>query len=380
MIPEFIQRVKQHAEKESSYTQRDFIEHFSDKQSLDGLKDFIRKNSHKTMEFFHSSDDWQALVPPAFQATIAEYGSVDPLPDGLVTPQSEDRDHAVKRWVWKTEPIEDYLEGEAFKETYTEGATSVVRWRKPGAKIVETMEAARDLPLDVVQTNLRLTLNEFRAKEWKHFSHELHKGTSDKFDTRSTDKNGTPLNIQGWRDLFSNAYDDENASAVDLATWADIKNARQQMLRRQRDAVRPNVLIVNASTEASLSEDERVVNAHILGGTDTFFRTGTLPNIYGLQVIVIPDGHFGYFENDITRQSDEFILSNDAFLLTTNNGPTILRHNREPLSTETWRIWDGQKQALNIWERYDFSMFRYTNIMRIIQSHTDLSGTTIALD
>jgi hypothetical protein len=365
MYENLIAKLKEYNQRESTYSQHSFLEHFSDSESQGALKDFLRRYSHKPMNFFHASDDWQAFVPAAFQSTIAEYGAIDPLPDGLITPQSESRDHAVKRFVWKSTPIEDYLEGEPFNESYIEGGTAVVRWRKPGSKIMQSYEASSDLPLDVLQTTLRLTLNEFRVREWKHFTHELHKSTSDQFDTRSTDKNGQPLVINGWKDLFDNAYPDVGVDALGAIAWSDVKEARQKMLRRQRDAVRPNILLINATTEAALSEDEKVVNAHIFGGPDTHFRTGTLPNVYGLQVIVVSDANFGYFTDDISRKNDEFNQSTDGFLITTNNGPTILRHNREPMSTETWNVFDGQKRAMNIWERYDFGTFRYTNIMRI---------------
>lgn len=161
-----------------------------------------------------------------------------------------------------------------------------------------------------------------------------------------------------------------------MANWDDVKLARAQMLRRDRDAVRPNILIVNATTEAELSEDNRVNAANVLGGADTFFRTGTLPNIYGLTVVVVPDAHFGYFNDDVNRKNDIFVRSNDAFLITTNNGPTIMRHNREPLSSETWRVFEGQKNAMNMWERYTFGTFRYTNILRLVKDHAKLDGAS----
>lgn len=358
-------KLKAHSQRERTYSQQDFIENFSDSESQGALKDFLRRYSHKRMEFFQSSDDWHSFVPPALQSTIAEYGGIDALPEGLITPQSESRDHAVKRFVWKATPIEDYQEGESFNESYIEGGTAIVRWRKPGASIVQSYEAASDLPLDVLQTTLRLTLNEMKVREWKNLTHELHKATSDNFDTRSTNKNGESLGITGWKDLFDNAYPDVGVEALGSIAWADVKNARQKMLRRQRDAVRPNILLINATTEATLSEDEKVVNAHIFGSPDTHFRTGTLPNVYGLQILVVSDANFGYFTDDLSRKNDEFNLSTDGFLITTNNGPTILRHNREPMSTETWNVFDRQQRKMSVWERYDFGTFRYTNIMRI---------------
>jgi len=84
-----------------------------------------------------------------------------------------------------------------------------------------------------------------------------------------------------------------------------------------------------------------------------------------LTFVVVPDALHGYFTNDITRKNATFVPTNDVFLIATNNGPTIIRHTREPLTTETWRIQDGQKEAINIWERYEYSVYRHTNLMRI---------------
>ena len=89
MKPEFIDRLRQHNEKEGTYSQRDFVEHFSTKEAQDGLKEFIRRYSHKSLEFFHSSDDWNAFIPASFQSIVAEYGAVPMLPEGLITTQSE---------------------------------------------------------------------------------------------------------------------------------------------------------------------------------------------------------------------------------------------------------------------------------------------------
>ena len=90
-----------------------------------------------------------------------------------------------------------------------------------------------------------------------------------------------------------------------------------------------------------------------------------MPNVYNLIFVVVPDALHGYFTNDMTRKNDTFVRTNDVFLVATGNGPTIMRHTREPLSTETWQIFDGQKHAMNIWERYEYSVFRHTNLMRI---------------
>lgn len=360
--------VVQHCRENKNYTQRDFVEHFSDPEAQEGLKQFIRMNSHKPMrEFSGTSNDYQALVAPAFQSVIAEYGLIADLPDNLITVVPEDRESVTKRFVWKAEGIEDYLEGEPFKETYFEAGTNVVRWRKPGAKIVNTYEAIKDIPLDVVQINLRLTLNEFKAREWKHFLHELHKGTSNLFPMNATDKHGNSLQtgtnaIDGWRAFYDNALGD----ALQEVTWADIKLGRKKMATRERDAVMPDTLIMNASTESDLSDDSRVNQANIYGSANTHFATGQMPRVYGIQnFIVVPDSYFGYFADDTARKSADFVPTNDVFLLTTQNGPTVMRHTREPLSTETWRIYDGQREALNLWERYDYGIFRYTNILRI---------------
>lgn len=376
------EEVNQHFAKNRTYTQRDFLQHFADEEAEKELKLWIRQNRHKPMSTFSgTADDFRALVAPALQAEIAQYGLVDELPQNLITGVSEDRDHAVARWVWKSEGIEDYLEGEEFKETFIEGATAVKRWRKPAAKIVTSYEAIADIPLDIVTMNLNLTLNEFRVREWKHFTHELHKGTSNKFDTASTDKNGNPLNINGWRHLFDNAVEPTDPSAEGTyASWDEIKVARAAMLRKERDAVMPNVVIMNASTEAELSDDSRVNLAQVFGGADTFFRTGQLPSIYRLEPVIIPDAHFGYFDNDVSRLNADFVLTNDVFLLTTNNGPTVIRYNREALSTETWRINARQQEAINLWERYNYGIFRYTNIMRLSKEHTNANGVDERLD
>lgn len=372
--PDWLARIKSDQETSSHYTQRDFQIHFSDERAQQGLADFMRRYSHNPMKFFQSADDWQALVPAAIQSTIAEYGQVAPLPEGLITNQSEDRDSTRKRFVWKSEGVQDYQEGQPFNETYIEGGTSLVRWRKVGAKIVSTYEASQDLPLDLVQTNVRLTQNEFRAREWRHFMHECHKATSDKFPTAATDKHGNPLGISGWQSFFDNAFFSGDPYNIQIPTFDDIKDARAKMLRPKRDAVRPDVCIINATTEADLSDDDKVNNGIILFSPDTFFRTGSLPNVYGLQFIVVPDSHFGYFEDDVARTNDDFIPTTDAFLLTVNNGPTVTRHTREPMSTEVWRIYDGQKNALNMWERYEYSTFRYTNVMRIAKTHLMADG------
>jgi hypothetical protein len=47
----------------------------------------------------------------------------------------------------------------------------------------------------------------------------------------------------------------------------------------------------------------------------------------------------------------------------------MMRHTREPLSTESWKIYDGQKEAMTIWERYEYALFRHTNVMRIIKGN-----------
>lgn len=347
------------------YRQTDFLEHFASESDEKEFRRWVASNKHKPMRTFSGvSNDWQAFVAPTFQLEAIQYGLVDDLPQGLITSVPCTSDHARNRFVWKSEGIEDYVEGEEFKETYIEGGTAIERFRKPAAKIVNTYEAIADIPLSVVTMNLGLTLNEFRAREWKHFTHELHKSTSNLFDNKATDKNGNPLAITGWRDIFGNAIDGDPTASADTL-WSDIKLARKAMLRRERDAVRPNVCVVNATTEATLSDSDKVNLAYALGDGGTYFRTGALPNIYGLQWVVVPDAQFGYFSNDITRKNSEFTLTNDIFLLATGNGPTILRYTREALSTETWHIYDGQKEALNVWERYNYGCYRYTNIMRI---------------
>ena len=219
-----------------------------------------------------------------------------------------------------------------------------------------------DLPLSVMQTNAELTTNEFKVREWKHFMHELHNATSNQFGTRATLKNG-----ENWDMTWANTFDNTFLPAAEstFATWTNIKDARSKMLRRERDAVRPTVCLCNASTEAELSDTLGVNNAAFLGGSDTFFKTGSLPNVYNLIFQIVPDAFFGFFLNDVTRKNNTFTLTNDVFLIATGNGPTIMRHTREPLSTETWRIYDGQKDAMNIWERYEYSVFRHTNLMRI---------------
>lgn len=352
---------KFHAENKI-YRQSDFLEHFQSEADEKEFRRWYASNKHKPMRMFSgTSNDWQAFIAPSFQLEAIQYGLVDDLPTGLITNVPSEGDHARNRFVWKSEGIEDYVEGESFKETYIEGGTAIERWRKPGAKICNTYEAIKDIPLSVVTMNLSLTLNEFRAREWKHFTHELHKSTSNLFNNKATDKNGNPLEITGWRDLFDNAIDSDPANTK----WQDIKAARTKMLRRVRDAVRPNVAIINATTEAELSDDDKVNLAYIFGDAGTYFRTGALPSIYGLQFVVVPDGLFGYFTNDVTRKNSEFVPTNDILLASTGNGPTILRYTREALSTETWRIYDGQKEAVNVWERYNYGCYRFTNIMRI---------------
>jgi hypothetical protein len=358
MIPNIVN----HAKVNNTYSLRDLHSHLADKGALEQFAQMVRDNGHKPLkQFVQTSNDWQAMVAPALLSPVADYGLVPDLPSGLVTTVNEERESVTKRFVWKAEPVEDYLEGQPFAETYFEGATNVIRWRKPGAKLAQTREAAMDLPLNVMQMNVQLTVNEFKAREWKHFMHELHKATSNAFEIRATTKNGEELDVK-WRELFDNAY---TASADEYATWDDIKAARAAMLRRERDAVRPTVCIINATTEASLSDSVNVNNAMYLGNAESFFRTGSLPNIYQLTFVVVPDAYFGYFTNDVTRKNDTFVQTNDVFLIATNNGPTIIRHTREPLSTETWRIEDGQKEAINMWERYEYSVYRHTNVMRI---------------
>jgi hypothetical protein len=357
-----------HAKTNREYSLRDLQTHFTTKEQIDEFATMLRQHSHKPLrEFVQTANDWNAFVPPALLSTIAQFGLVDDLPVGLITNAPESRESVTKRFVWKSEPIEDYLEGESFGETYIEGATNVIRWRKPAAKLVETRESALDLPLSVMQTNAELTMNEFKAREWKHFTHELHKASSNAFDIRATLKNGEIFDTH-WAQLFSNVYDgthvDDPYDNGMLAGWEDIKNARSKMLRRERDAVRPTIAILNATSEAQLADTVGVNNAAFLGGANTFFQTGSLPNIYGLTFVVVPDALFGYFTNDTARKNSTFTLTNDVFLVATT-GPTIIRHTREPLSTETWQIFDGQKQAMNIWERYEYSVFRHTNIMRI---------------
>jgi hypothetical protein len=364
--------LKQHYATHHTYTTNDFVEHFASETDQKDLERWYASNSHKPMRTFSGvSNDWQAFIAPSFQLAAIQYGLVGDLPQGLITNVPSTGDHARNRFMWKNEGIEDYVEGEPFKETYMEGATTIERWRKPGAKIVNTYEAIADVPLDTVTMNLGLSLNEFRAREWKHFTHELHKSTSNAFATKAADKNGNPLNITGWRAVFENAYD-----GVGTDKWADIKEGRQRMLRRSRDAVRPNVAILNATTEATLSESDKVNLAYIIGDGGTYWRTGALPNIYGLQFVVVPDALYGYFTNDVARKNNEFVKTDDICLLTTSNGPTIMRYTREPLTTETWRIQDGQKEALNVWERYNYGCYRFTNIMRVSYNHTNADGST----
>lgn len=352
----------QHAREGRDFSLRDLQTYFTSQTDVDEFARFVRQNRHKSVrEFGQTANDWQAFVGPAILSPISRYGLVADLPDGLITEVPESRESVTKRFVWKSEPVEDYLEGQPFKETYIEGATSTIRWRKPGAKLAESREAAMDLPLAVMQMNAELTLNEFKAREWRHFMHELHNATSDAFPTRATNKAGESQDIR-WATWFDNVYESVSGAT---ATWTDIKSARSKMLRRERDAVRPTVCIVNASTEAELGDTLGVNNAAFLGSSDTFFKTGSLPNIYQLIFVVVPDAFHGYFTNDVTRKTDTFTLTNDAFLVATNNGPTIMRHTREPLSTESWRIYEGQKEAMNIWERYEYATFRHTNLMRI---------------
>ncbi len=356
-------RIKTHAQNNPQYSIRDLQQHLQSKTDVEEFATLIKQNKHKLLkEFSATSNDWQAFVPPALLSTVSRFGLVEELPSGLITPVSESRESVTKRFIWKSEPIEDYSEGEAFKETYIEGATSTIKWRKPGAKISETRERAMDLPLSVLQLNAELTTNEFKAREWKHFMHEMHNATSNAFDIRATLKNGETFDVR-WNELFDNAFTPEDTTTY--ANWSDIKNARSKMLRRERDAVRPTVCLLNASTEAELGDTLGVNNAAFWGGSETFFKTGSLPNVYNLIFIVVPDALFGYFTNDITRKNDTFVPTNDVFLIGTNNGPTIMRHTREPLSTEVWRIFEGQKDAMNIWERYEYSVFRHTNIMRV---------------
>lgn len=366
---ERLNNIIDHASRSRTYSLRDLQSHLPDKASVDDFAGMIRQHGHKPLrQFVQTANDWHAFVPPALLSTVAEYGLVDELPSGLITTVGEERESVTKRFVWKSEPIEDYSEGESFGETYFEGATSTIRWRKPGAKLVETREAALDLPLNVMQMNLQLTVNEFKAREWKHFTHELHKATSNAFDIRATLKNGETFDVR-WRQLFDNCYaftpDDDPYTDDSYAGWTDIRTARSNMLRRVRDAVRPTVCVINATTEAQLSDHVNVNNAAFLGNADTFFLRGTLPNVYQLTFVVVPDALHGYFSNDVTRKNATFTPTNDAFLIGTNNGPTVIRHTREPLSTETWRVYDGQKESMNVWERYEYSIFRHTNIMRI---------------
>lgn len=357
--------ILEHARSHRDYSLRDLQQHFTSQDDLTEFATMLRPHRHKALrEFAQTANDWQAFVAPAMLSTIAQYGLVEELPSGLITSVPESRESVTKRFMWKSEPIEDYLEGEPFKETYIEGAANTIRWRKPAAKISETRETLMDLPLAVVQANVELTMNEFRVREWKHFTHELHNGTSNAFNTRAVLKNGEAFDVF-WANLHDNSYDANTTGDGDYATWSQIKSARSKMLRRERDAARPTVCVINASTEANLAETLGVNNAAFLGGADTFFRTGSLPNIYGLTFVVVPDALHGYFLNDVTRKNSTFTTTNDAFLIAGNNGPTIMRHTRVPLSTETWQVFDGQKSAMNIWERYEYSVYRHTNVMRI---------------
>lgn len=372
------ENIIQHSKTNREYSLRDLQSHFTTKEQADDFAQFVRQHSHRPLrEFIQTANDWQAFVPPALLATISTYGIVDDLPANLITTSSESRDSVVKRFIWKSEPIEDYQQKEAFRETYIEGATNVITWRKPAAKISETREAAMDLPLNVMQQNIELTLNEFKAREWKHFMHELHNATSNQFDIKATLKNGEEWDVN-WDQLFDNSYiSGENQDPyVDepLCTWTEIRNARKKMLRRERDAVRPTVAIINASTEANLADTLGVNNAAFLGGANTFFQTGSLPNIYGLTFVIVPDAFFGYFTNNITRKNATFTLTNEVFLVAPV-GPTIIRHTREPLTTETWQVFDGQMSSMNIWERYEYSVFRHTNLMRIKKELPDSTGT-----
>jgi hypothetical protein len=363
--------LKKHADSGRDFSLRDLQIYLADPNDLREFATFVRTNRHKQLkEFGQTSNDWQAFGVPAIMSAISRYGQLPDLPQGLVTEVSETTDSVQRRFVWKSEEeeeIQDYLQGEEFRETYIEGITDFIRWRKPGAKLTQTREAAMDLTFDAMATNAELTLNGFKAREHRHFSHELHKGTSNLFPAKATNKRGEEIVIK-WRETFDNAFD-ASQDPYEFSTWTNIKDGRAKMLRRERDAVRPNVCILNASTEAELGDTLGVNNAAFLGNTDTFFRTGSLPNIYQLTFYVIPDALHGYFTSDVTRKTNTFVLTNDIFLATTNNGPTMMRHTREPLSTESWKIYDGQKEAMTIWERYEYALFRHTNVMRIIKGN-----------
>ncbi len=243
-----------------------------------------------------------------------------------------------------------------------------VAWRKPAAMIAESYEAIADLPLDVVQANLRLTLQEFQVRDNKNLTHELHNATSNAFPNGAVDKDGIAIN-RGWRGQFDNAYESIDEYNPCNITWDDIREARAKMLRRERDAHRPTICVINASHEAYLADSMAVNNAAFLGAADTFFKNGSLPNIYGLQFVVIPDAHHGYFSNHHQRKNGQFIPSCDAFLIEPSG--FMFRHTREPITTETWRLFRQQKQAMSIWERYDYSVFNYAKVMRIQKGSLD---------
>ena len=375
MTAEWINQITEHQRKQGTYSLRDFEIHFSDDAARHGLADFRRKYGHKSIEFLNTSGDFSGLIVPSIAATIAEYGEVQSVGQQIAQTISESRETVTKRFLWKNEGVEDYLEGQPFNETYFEGASHVIRWRKPGAKIAETYETIKDLPLDVVQANVRLTLPEFTVRDNQHFMHEMHKATSNVFDPQARDKHGNALTIPNndgeqvnahWRALFDNALDRNESDHDTLLTWDDVAAGRAKMFRRARDAVLPRILVTNASNEQNLASSTSVNDAKFWGAEDTYFRKGELPPVYGLTFIIVPDAYFGYFTNDVTLNNDEFVTTNDAFLLTPEG--TVFRHTREPLSTEAWTVYDGQKQALNIWERYEYSTFKFTNVLRIVKS------------
>jgi hypothetical protein len=378
---EFIQKLATFCKSKPYFREPDFLELFQTEDEEKAFRRAYRARRNQTIETFaQTANDWQAFAPAVVMGEAIQYGLVPSLPEGLITSTGGEGESFRQRFVYKVDGVEDYLEGEEYSETYIEGASYVGKYRKPGAKIVQTYEAIKDLPLSLLTTNVSLTMQEFRAREWKHFTHELHKSTSNKYETHAQDKHGNPLVDSKskpikWRTFFDNVYTPDGADK-----WDHIKGARHKMLNKDRDAVRPNVCITNATTEAELSDDDKVNLAHIFGGANTYFREGTLPSIYSLQFVIVPDAYHGYFENDVTRKNDEFVKTNDIFLTTTNNGPTILRYTREPLSTETWRIYDGQREAMNLWERYALGCYRFTNVMRIPYPHTNLSGASVTLE
>lgn len=374
-MSDFRDKMRAHFASNKLYRQSDLLEHLADPADEREFKRFAAIYKNKPMRFFSGVDnEWQAFVAPIIQMEAIQYGLVQDMPEGLITTVGEEGVNATIRFVWKSEGIEDYNEGEPFNETYLEGATAITKWRKPGAKICNTYEAVKDLPLSLITMNTGLTLNEFKAREWKHFTHELHKSTSNSFKPNATDKHGNKLDIPGWRTYFDNAYTSDQTTA-----WKDIKMARQKMVNRPRDAVRPNVCIINATTETTLSDDDKVNLAYMFGDAGTYWREGKMPSIYGLSFVVVPDAFFGYFTDDTSRKNNQFVTTNDIILTTTTNGPTIVRYNREPLTTEAWRIYEGQKEALNIWERYNYGAYRFTNLMRVTYPHKDLTGATVTL-